>query len=367
MRARLAVCALLGALGLTMAPASSSATVPREFYGVIPITQLTPAAIDAMGRARVGTLRVIARWPEIEPAPGSYDWSYLDLVVGNAARNGIRVLPYPYGTPSWVGVDCGGLSAGECERVPPIGSKQAREAWKAFLRNLVGRYGPGGEFWALNPDVPQLPIAHYQPWNEPSSPTYWQPEPSSKKYGELVKLSHEAITSVDPQARIILAGLFGTPQGDLGSRNVMWKYLGRLYKVKGIERAFDGVALHPYSPNLEGIEFQLDKARDKIEKNHDRRTGIWITEIGWGSDPPTADRPLIKGEAGQADLLRKSFSRLTTHRSKWKVKGLVWYTWQDPGFAFEGCSFCDSAGLLQEDGSPKPAWNAYLEFTGGTG
>jgi hypothetical protein len=367
MRLRLLSGALLGALALILPPTSAPAAVGRDFYGVIPINSLQASDIDGMGQARVGTLRIIFHWPVLEPSQGSYDWSQIDMVVGQAAQNGIEVLPFVYGTPGWVGVDCHGLSESECERVPPLDSEAAREAWKAFLRAAAQRYGPGGAFWQENPSVPNVPITQWQIWNEPSSPTYWAPEPSTKDYAKLVALSDAAISEVDQGAKIILAGLFGTPQGDAGSRNVMWKYIGRLYKVKGFKKHFNALALHPYSPNLEGIEFQLDKALRKIKKNNDNNVGIWISEIGWGSDPPTPDKPLIKGPEGQAKLLEKSFGFLRKHRQKWNIEGLIWYSWQDPtGTPQTGCAFCSSSGLFEEDGAKKPAYEAYVGITGGS-
>jgi hypothetical protein len=365
MRLRLGVAALLGALSLTLAPASASA-VPRDFYGVTPINDLTGSDIDRMGRANVGVLRLTTLWREFEPNPGEYDFSRLDGVVGQAARNGIRVLPFPYGTPSWVEKDCTGLSESQCERVPPLATENARNQWQQFLRALAGRYGPGGAFWQENPDIPAVPITEWQIWNEPSSPTHWQPAPNASRYAQLVKLSHAAITEVDPGARIVLAGLFATPQGDAESQNVAWKFIGRVYKSKGIEKAFDAIALHPYSPNLEGIEIQVEKALSKIKKNKDTGTEILITEIGWGSDPPSGDKPLIRGPEGQAKLLKKSFKLLRSHRNKWNIGGVVWYAWQDPGFLLEGCSFCSSAGLFEEDGAAKPSLQSFVSFTGGT-
>lgn len=366
MRHRLALAALLGALSLTLAPLPASAGVPRDFYGVTPINDLSSADIDRMGQARVGVLRLNVLWRTAEPNPGEFDFASLDAVVGQAAANGIRVLPFPYGTPDWVDKDCTGLSESQCERVPPLATEAARAAWQQFLRTLVGRYAPGGVFWQQNPGIPALPIREWQIWNEPSSPTYWQPEPSSSAYAELVKLSSTAIKSVDSGARIVLAGLFGTPQGDLASKNVMWKYLGRLYRAPGIKSAFDAIALHPYSPSLEGIEFQISKALKKIERNNDTKTELLITEIGWGSDPPRGDKPLIKGPEGQRKLLEKSFRLLRSNRREWNLGGVVWYAWQDPGFAIETCSFCSSSGLFEEDGSAKPSWRSFVNFTGGT-
>jgi hypothetical protein len=363
MRHRLALAALLGALGLTLAATPASA-VPRDFWGVIAINELSAEDFDHMGQGKVGTLRIPVLWRTAEPSPGELDLDYLDFVVGQAARHGVKLLPYIYGTPGWVDKDCTGLTESQCERVPPT-TASARAAWAEFLKTLAGRYGPGGAFWQQNPGIPAVPIRDWQIWNEPSSRTYWQPEPSAGAYAQLVKLSHDAIASVDPGARILLAGLFGTPQGDLNSPNVMWRYLGRVYRSQGIKKAFDAVALHPYSPNLEGIEFQIDKAQKKIDKNHDGQTEIMITEIGWGSDPPSGDKPLIKGPDGQRKLLEKSFRMLRRARGKYNLGGVVWYAWQDPGFTVETCSFCSSAGLFEEDGTAKPSWTSYVKFTGG--
>jgi hypothetical protein len=363
MRHRLALAALLGALGLTLAATPASA-VPRDFWGVTPINDLTAEDFERMGQGEVGTLRIPVRWRIVEPSPGQFDFDYLDSVVGQAASRGVKLLPFPYGTPDWVDKDCTGLTESQCERVPPT-TASASTAWVEFLKALAGRYGPSGVFWQQNPGIPPLPIRDWQIWNEPSSPTYWQPEPSAGAYAKLVKLSHEALASVDPGARIVLAGLFGTPLGDLGSKNVMWKYLGRVYKSQGIKQAFDAVALHPYSPNLEGIEFQLDKAQKKIDKNHDGQTEILITEIGWGSDPPSGDKPLIKGPDGQRKLLEKSFRMLRRARGKYNLGGVDWYAWQDPGVTVETCSFCSSAGLFEEDGTAKPSWTSFVKFTGG--
>ena len=36
-------------------------------------------------------------------------------------------------------------------------------------------------------------------------------------------------------------------------------FLDRLYRFKGAKRYFDAVAIHPYSPDVSGIEFQLKK------------------------------------------------------------------------------------------------------------
>jgi hypothetical protein len=367
-RARRLVGTLLAAAALiaVAAPAASAQgeSAPNPFYGVIPIEQMQENEFTRLADARIGTLRLPVIWRQIEQAPDSYDWSGLDYYVGNAARVGVEVLPFPYTSPQWAVSGCQGDI--KCQNVPPISSAESREAWQDFLRDLIARYGPNGEFWAANPDIPAMPFRTIQIWNEPSSPTYWR-NPNAGQYADLVKLSSETIRAEDPQARILLAGLFGTPQGKDAAKNVVWKYLGRFYKTQGIEDFFDAAALHPYARDIDELETQLRKSRRKMQRAGDAGAEIVVTEIGWGSARPHGDRPLIKGKQGQKRLLSQSYRFLNRNQGKYNIGGIIWYAWRDPGYDVEGCEFCSSAGLFKEKGGAKPVWNALLKFTGGTG
>ena len=121
------------------------------------------------------------------------------------------------------------------------------------------------------------------------------------------------------------------------------KFLRSLYRVKGIERHFDALAIHPYGPDLDRVKFQVDWALDEMRRAGDRRADLRITEIGWASD--RAHRQLGVGRKGQAKLLEKSFSLFERKRRKWNLTGVNWYAWQDtdePGF----CDFCMRSGLV---------------------
>jgi len=354
-------------LACTVAPAAASAEVPRSFWGVVPINDLSTSEVERMGNGNVGTLRLLTMWPAIEPTPGSQEESYLDFVVANAASNGIEVLPFLYGTPNWVkGVDCHGLNSDLCQRVPPIGSKQAKDQWRGFLADIVGRYGPQGTFWTDTSDAhnpPYLPITQWQIWNEPSSQTYYRPRPKPRGYATLVKMSHDAIKAVDPEAAVVLAGLFPAPEG--GARFRLEPYLRDFYSVRAIGKYFDSAALHPYARTLNGLKHQISNVRGLMRRGGVGGKPLWISEVGWGSDPPVANRPLIKGIDGQRELLEKSFRLLADRRGRWNLAGVIWYAWRDPGYGYENCPFCSSAGLFNENGSPKQAWNSYVEITGG--
>ncbi len=180
---------LAGSLALVIAIASSAAAaVPKEFFGVMPQGPLTTADYEAMGDAKVGTLRFEIYWGAIDPSPAAddYNWAASDEVVTNAARNGVGLLAVVSTAPAWVlALDGHQCDPGICPPYAPKGSA-ALAAWRAFLADAVNRYGPDGEFWTLNPTLPKLPIRDWQIWNEQNSPSFWKPKPDVKAYAKLL-------------------------------------------------------------------------------------------------------------------------------------------------------------------------------------
>ena len=357
---------MLAVLACTAAPAPASAAVPDGFWGVVPINDLQGPEFVKMGRGGVATLRHLTLWPLIEPKRDEYNWSGLDYVAANSAENGIEVLPFLYGTPEWARGGCKGLAEDVCERYPPL-KKNAAAAWQDFLRDFVERYGPQGSFWS-NPtdsyDPPYVPITQMQIWNEPSSLTYWKPKPKPKQYAKLVRLSSAAINSVDPSVEVVLAGIFPSPEG--GKQFRFTNFLERFYDARGIKKSFDIAAFHPYAATLGRLRNQIQTIRRAMREGGVGGKRLWVSEIGWGSDPPQPGRPLIKGVDGQRSLLEQSFKLLEARRTGWKIEGVLWYSWRDPGIAYENCPFCSSSGLFKENGEPKPSWHAFVQLTGGT-
>ena len=343
--------------------------VPRSFWGVVSGTPLDADELDMMGAANVGTLRHLVLWPELEPSDGTYDWSKLDPVVAAAAENGIEMLPFVYGTPAWAVGDCQGLDPIPCQAIPPIGSDAARQAWQQFLRDLIARYGPDGSFWSDGSDdydPPRVPVTQWQIWNEPGSPTFYQPTPSPEGYNELVRISHDAIESADPDAKVVLAGLFRSPQKGQGDQGGPAEFLREFFAADPrVTGDFDSIALHPYASNLDQISTLFDQVLPVLDDAGIPEAPIWISELGWSSAPPEPNKPLLKGVDGQAQLLTDSFDLLREKRDEWNLEGVVWYQWKDLQDPVEGCTFCQLSGLLEANGDPKPAWDAFNEFTGG--
>jgi hypothetical protein len=357
------VLAIAGAVILLGSDADESGA--DRFFGVVPQGPLEPADYARMGDGNVGTLRFLLTWlgSDPSPEPDDYVWTGFDEIVAQSASNGVGLLPFLYGTPEWAarldGSDCTGPG---CGTFAPR-SQAALEAWAEWVGAVVDRYGPEGEFWAENPDLPEQPIRAWQIWNEQNSPSFYQPEPDIGAYAELLAAAEAAIHERDPGAEVITGGMFGTPLKGRLPAYTAWDFLERLYAIDGAERTFDGVGVHPYAANLTKIESQVELMREAVAGAGDD-AGLWITEIGWASGG--AENPLNKGPAGQAQQLDEAYQLFLDRRSEWRIEAVTWFSWRD--YAGEGlCVWCPDSGLFEEEElEPKPSWDAFTELTGGT-
>jgi hypothetical protein len=357
---RLAV--IVTALAMSLfAPSAKAART--EFFG---IAQGPLDAQDAQGmaEARVHTERFMIKWREVEATQGSYDWSDRDRLIGTLASRGIRPAPFVWGSPTWVG-------SGAAAR-PPVDSAADVLAWQNFLKAAVARYGPGGSYWAdkyhqvYGASATPLPVQSWQIWNEPNLKKFFSPgatlQQSTQKYARLLQLSHDAIKSKDPKAQIVLAGMPG--YGDVTA----WRFLNYLYPISGVKADFDAAALHPYGCDLDQTRNIINAFRASMENHDDGATPLWLTELAWGSGP--ADQFCKnKGLTGQRDLLTSSFKLILQNRKYWNVQRLYWFLWRDPapGSPYATlCSICGTAGLLNNDRTPKPAYYAFTSFTAET-
>jgi hypothetical protein len=373
-RALTAALVLIVALGVF---AGNAAALPAKFFGVVPQSSLSQEQFNTLKVGGVKTMRVPLVWAAVQPKRGgTYNWSEFDTQVERAALSGIELLPFAIGAPSWAVPTAnvpGAPGAKAPARLPATGS--AATAWSSFLKAAVARYKPGGAFWTEHPLVPAGGINTWQIWNEPNF-KYFVAKPNPTEYGKLVKLSATAVKSANRSGQVVLAGLFAKPAGGrrLAGKRVAnptspnWfasYFLEQMYKTNpGIKSSFQGVALHPYVAHYQQLPAEIEELRGVMTRAGDGAKGLWITELGWSSEPPQGPSNVFAvGAAGQARELKGAFTLLKADQPKFRLQRVYWFSVDD---APETCNFCNGSGLFKKGFIPKKSWTEFTKFSGGT-
>jgi hypothetical protein len=343
---------LLVVIALLALPSAAQAFLPPGFIGISPQGPGKASDYELMREANIWSLRLPLFWSGVEseePFLADPNWKGFDRAVELAAEAEMRVMPFVFSSPEWVAPRPTDL---------PVRTPWQRLAWANFLLAAVERYGPEGEFWEEHPELPFLPIHRWEIWNEENIVTFATP-PSPTAFASLIRISGRTIHRADPDAQVLIGGLFGRPL-QIPPNVASGDFLSRLYRARNVKRYFDGVALHPYVADARGMGLQIENLRRIMRVHHDAATPFYVTELGWGSrSGPTRWE---RGPYGQANQLSKAFSMISADRLRWHLRGVWWFTWTDEGGS---CQFCRSAGLLNEEREAKPAWYRFNAWTGG--
>jgi hypothetical protein len=317
MRRVVPLAALLSALLLLAAPGVAGArTTPRGFFGVMVNGVLDAPSVDLgaesgdMRRTGVESERFEIAWDLVEPSPGTFQWSAIDRKVAAAARTRIDVLGLVVRTPNWAATVPG----------QPFSPPRDPATYAAFLRTLIGRYGPRGSFWRANPSLPRVPVRHWQIWNEPNIGINFVGVRSwPGTYARLLRAAYRAVHGADSGARVVMAGL----------ANFSWRDLARAYRA-GVRGSFDVAAVHPFSGRPSNSVKITRLNRDVMNRNGDSRKPIWLTELTWSS-AKGKKTPLTQNwettEAGQAQRLRQAYTLYVRARRSLRLGRIFWYTW----------------------------------------
>jgi Beta-galactosidase len=317
MRRVVLLAALLAASLVPAAPGAAAArTTPRGFFGVMVNGVLDVPTVDLaaesanMRRTGVESERFEIAWDLVEPARGQFDWRAIDRKVAAAARNRIDILGLVVRTPAWAAATSG----------QPFSPPRDPLTYAAFMRTLIARYGPRGSFWAANRTLPRHPIRHWQIWNEPNIAINFVGVRSwPATYARLLRAAYRAVHGADRGATVVMAGL----------ANFSWRDLSRAYRA-GVKGSFDVAAVHPFSGRPSNSVKITRLNRDVMNRNGDRRTPIWLTELTWSS-AKGRKTPLTQNwevtESGQAQRLRQAYTLYVRARRSLHLGRIFWYTW----------------------------------------
>ncbi|HEU4656979.1 MAG TPA: hypothetical protein VFR97_05620 [Capillimicrobium sp.] len=311
--------AALAALLLAAAPAAGARKLPHGFYGVMTDGVLMTQGDEAFARefavmrsTGVETVRPVVYWADMQPERGGpVMFGSLDRLMGEAARNGLDVIPVVLRAPSWARVEPGNFAS------PP---KDPAD-FAAFLTALIGRYGPDGSFWAEHPDLPRRPQRDWQVWNEPNLDRYWSsPKPFAKDFVKLQRVAYAAIKQADPGARVILAG-FG---------NDSWNAFRAAYDAGLTGRMYDVAAAHPFTGKVKNVMKIVRFNREVMRENGDGRKPMIVTEITWPAAKGTEATTTAGYEVTpkeQAVKLTDAYRAFIRNRKRFRLERVIWSTW----------------------------------------
>jgi hypothetical protein len=299
-----------------------------------------------MSAAGIGWVRLNWSWKDFQPQEGEFHFEQFDTVAEMAAEHGIHLLPILTAVPAWASTAPEALIA-ERGNLAPVDRYRPRDLdeWLTYIHTVVERYDGDGI-----DDAPGSPrVTHWEVWNEPNLALFWPPIPDAAEYVSLLAATHTEIMTADASATVVLGGLSGADAG----------YLQAIYDAGGAP-FFDVMSIHfyihPTLGSISGLQNALTSTRDLLAANGDAEIPIWLTEIGW-SDAPNAWGQPTATQAEIAAFLTQIYT-LPLEAEK-----IFWYDFRN---IFDGSPEVEhNFGLVYNDFTPKPAYEAYVEIAAG--
>jgi polysaccharide biosynthesis protein PslG len=241
----------------------------------------------------------------------------------------MTALAMVYDTPQW-------LSGSSDPHTVPANTAQIQQ-FAQFAATAAQRYGAAVPDWEV--------------WNEQNIPAFWA-KPNVATYTALLKATYSAIKAVAPNDKVIAGGLSPDPSG-----------IDPLSFVKGIYAAggkgyFDALAYHQYAfPTVPTLN-PVAAIHDVMVANGDGDKKIWITEAG----APTGTGSYAVSQQIQAQTVTAVLQQASQNSY---IGPVYFYTIMDTGKNLSDPM--DNFGLITQNGTPKPAYQALLQFMTGGG
>jgi hypothetical protein len=329
----------------------------RPFAAVHTLHPDDPILHSAQELGFGGVVQVLS-WEEIEPTPGQFHWEYPDALLQAAEYYGLQVLVRLDHPPGWAKdsdpVVAQPLNLSPEQRVEPSPTPdQLRQppfdldAYTHFVEAVARRY--------------RGRLRGYIIWNEPNLAREWGAAPDPEAYTRLLKRAYVAVKKEDPLAPVVSAGLSPT-NGD-GIKAVDDRLFLEAMYAAGAAAFFDVLGAHPYGfahppddPHAAHTGLNLNRILDLralMEGYGDQTKPVWITELGWTTQSPVDQAWLTVSRGEQAGYLARSWWKIRQDYP-WVGQFTVWQLSRGVPDVNEMAGY----GLLDPDGSPKPAYHA---------
>jgi hypothetical protein len=365
--------------------------IPTSFGVEILSNRLdNPSELNLVSQAGVYWARIfVIDWSQIEPIksdPPVYHWEMVDESgLQNANSRGLRVIATVKFAPSWAqkipGVICGPILQNELAR------------FAQFMQAVVQRYSSypyNVKFWEMGnePDIdPALvpPDIGYGCWGDANDDYY-----GGGYYAEMLKAVYPVIKAEDPRAQVLLGGLLldcDPEHPPAGKDCKSAKFLEGILRHNGANDGsnyFDIVSFHGYPPFMNTLyqgSYVSPLGWDEHnpgwvnQKGADGVGGVVMGKIHFIQNVLSSysiSKPLMHTEGSlmcpewntsQCNPPANIFYETQADYVVWLyvrnlavgVESTIWYSFEDPGWRY--------CGLLDEQGQPKPAYNAFKFLT----
>ncbi|MBE0429014.1 MAG: hypothetical protein IBX61_03975 [Thermoleophilia bacterium] len=372
---------------------SGSVLLGREALTSRAISKNMNDNFDKMAAAGAHTARAMLHWNDIQPeGPESYYWDSTDALAIAAHDRGIELVAGLVYAPNWA-VSPEHRGEFDSYSYPP----EKNEDYARFVAETVNRYKPGGELaremgWPSDQGVKHYEIGHefnvgkiYKS-NDQLFFSGWQG--TLQQYVDLLKAGRDAVKDVCPDCLVLNGAVadavppaYATSRVDPnGWRQYLWQGVEDLYEeIQArhpgdpgvIDQYFDILNIHTYQWFMLTAQGQLpdmyrqysfpdplwyrDRLANVVEVttrygDDDRR--VWLTETTYASSDNGDAYAGHLGEAGQAEALNMIYREASQFP---QIEKVFWWYAYDTNY---------KVGLVREDFSVKPSYEAFSRLTG---
>lgn len=228
------------------------------------------------------------RWDRIEPQPEVWNFADTDAVTQSDRAYGLDTLGILIGTPAW-GAAPGQKPGNGLPKGLYFGYTDPRNLWATFVRETVNHYH--GQ------------VAYWEVWSEPDLPFFWMS--TSEDYFRLLKVTDLVIHTVDPAAKVLMAGMVSP---DLAFFQRVLNDAARDPTSGHVHGYFDVAAWHAYGAAkllyANALQIRLLLAAAGFGN-----VPLWVTEDGFPASNPNGEprqaayvlQTIAYGLAGGAD------------------------------------------------------------------
>jgi hypothetical protein len=208
-----------------------------------------------------------------------------------------------------------------------------QKKWLEHVDRVVGRYGDFVDVWEV--------------WNEPDSPDYLFHN-SPEEYVSILKPTYTKIKQVDPDAKVMAAGLAG-PNVDF--MRAIFEQAGGYFDIAGVHYYYGEKYLQD-GKSLQRLDRDASAFKELVH-SFNPSMQIWVTELGLSTASP-----------GVTDEVQREYLDNATRLLAEKGYAQKVFLYNIKNYDYNS-HYENNFGLLGNELQPRPSWDWYTRIARG--